>query len=167
MTEKKEFEASFADGFGKILGNLGELVEKLGDLAEKGESLKKSGDLKESDLKGVFGYTVNVGLGDVKSRVETFGNIRRDDTTGESVFDDVREPVVDIHEKDGYLLIVAELPGVSEENVKLDIKEKILTLTAAQGDKKYQRKIMLPKAFSSESITASCANGILEIRCQQ
>ena len=71
-------------GLGGILKGLGDLVEKLGELAESGRELSKTGEIHGSgkELKGIYGFTVKVGLGDEGPSLEPFGNIRRDIKSG-------------------------------------------------------------------------------------
>lgn len=156
-------------GLGGLLKGLGDLVEKLGELAEKGESLSRSGEIpfkdRERGLKGFYGFSVKVGLGDQEAKVEPFGNIRKDETTGESVIHEVREPMVDLFEEADYTLVVAEMPGISAEDVRLDIKDDLLTIYAESGDKKYQKELLLPRSYAREKMRVSSNNGILEIKC--
>lgn len=161
---KTEFKA----GFEGLLGGFTDLLEKLGDLAEKGETLRKSGTLHGSsdDVKGVFGFTVKVGgLGDQGPKVEPFGNIRKDERTGESVVQEVREPMVDLFEEEDHLLVVAEMPGISATDVKIDVKGDLLTITAEKNKKKYLKEVLLPKPYPREKMEMTCNNGILEIKC--
>jgi len=156
-----------AGGFDSILGGMTVLLEKLGELAEKGGEISKTGEIrgKDKDLKGVFGFSVKVGLGGEGLKVEPFGNIRRDETTGESVVQEIREPIVDVFEEKDYTLIVAEMPGISAECVQLDIQDDLLTIYAEKGDKKYRKELLLPKAYPKGKMVVSCNNGILEIKC--
>ena len=154
-------------GFEGILGGLTDLVEKLGELAEKGEVLSRTGRIRGDDknIKGVYGFSVKVGLGDQGARVEPFGNIRRDEKTGESVVQEVGEPMVDIFEEKDRTLVVAEMPGISAEDVQIDVKDDLMTIYAERGEKKYRKEILLPKAYLREKMLVSCNNGILEIKC--
>ena len=156
-------------GIEGILGGLAELVGKLGDLAEQGEKLSKSGEFEwkgaGKDLKGICGFSVRTVLGGEEVRVEPFGNIRRDEQTGEPVVREVREPVVDIFEEEGHVLIVAEMPGIGAGDVRLDVKDDVLTIQAEEGDKKYRKELLLPGTYPREKMTVSCNNGILEIKC--
>ncbi|MFA5110147.1 MAG: gas vesicle protein GvpH [Desulfobaccales bacterium] len=170
MTKPRDKGGEAGFGFGGIFKGLADLVEKLGDLAEKGEELSKSGEIRGEgkEIKGMYGFTVKVGLGDKGDKgikVEPFGNLRRDDKTGETVVQEIREPVVDIFEEKDHTLVVVELPGVSVEDVRLDVKDDLLTLSAAQGDKKYRKEILLPHSYPREKMQVSCNNGILEIKC--
>lgn len=73
--------------------------------------------------------------------------------------------MVDIFEEDDHLLIVAEMAGVGSDDVKLEVKDDVLTVWAEKGDKKYRKEVLLPGNFSREKMEVSCNNGILEIKC--
>lgn len=169
MTKKEHEKQPVQTGFRAlegILGGLGGLVQKLGELAEKGEELRQSGVLESKDKKvqGVYGFSIKVGGGEQGVTVEPFGNVRRDEETGKTVVDEIREPLVDVFEEEDHVLVIAEMPGISPEDIKLDIKDDILTIIAEHGEKKYQKEVLLPTAFSSEKMTHSCHNGILEVK---
>jgi len=154
-------------GLGGILKGLGDLVEKLGELAESGQELSKTGEIRGSgkELKGIYGFTVKVGLGDEGPSLEPFGNIRRDINSGRTEVQEVREPMVDVFEEDEYLLVLAELPGIGKEDVRVEVKDDVLTISAERGDKKYRKEVLLPRNISKEKMQVSCNNGVLEIKC--
>jgi HSP20 family protein len=172
MTKKgKKGGEDMGLSFGGLFKGLADLVEKLGELAEKGEELRKSGELRgeHRDLKGVYGFSVKVGLGDQAGKgikVEPFGNVRRDEKTGETVVQEVREPVVDVFAEKKHTLVVAEIPGVTATDVHLEVEGDLLTIYAERGEKKYRKEILLPRAYPREKITFTCNNGILEIKCK-
>jgi HSP20 family protein len=156
------------EGFGGLFKGLADLVDKLGDLAEKGEQLKKSGEFEHRDVKGVYGFSVKMGLGErggQEVKVEPFGNVRRDEKSGETVVQEIREPVMDVFEEKDYTLVVAEMPGISTEDVELTVQDDLLTIYAEKKDKKYRKEILLPRSYPREKMTMTCNNGILEIRC--
>jgi HSP20 family protein len=97
--------------------------------------------------------------------VEPFGNVHRDEKTGETVVQEIREPVVDLFEEKDHLLIVAEMPGISVKDVRLEVRDDLLTITAKKKDKKYRKEILLPQSYPREKMKLSCNNGILEIKC--
>jgi len=172
MTKKKEedIEQQPRGSFGGILKGLTDLVEKLGDLAEKGEHLSRTGEVqwkgRDKTIKGVYGFSIKTGLGGEGIKVEPFGNIRRDKSTGHSVVEEVSEPLVDVFEEEGYTLLVFEIPGIgSVEDVRLEIKDDVLTLHAERGDKKYYKEILLPRSYDRQKMKVSCNNGILEVKC--
>jgi len=150
-----------------MLKGLTGLVEKLGELEENGRELSRTGEIHGSDkaVKGIYGFTIKVGLGEDKVRVEPFGNIRKDEKSGQAVVQEMREPVIDLFEEDDYALLVAEMPGVSAEDVKLEVKEDLLTIHAEKKDKKYHKEVLMPGSFPREKMSVSCNNGIVEIKC--
>jgi HSP20 family protein len=165
-------DEGLAKGLGGILGGLAELVEKLGELSDKGKELSRTGeftgDAAGKEFKGVYGFNVRVGLGEDKEqvKVEPFGNIRRDKESGRTVVQEIREPMVDVLEEDDYTLVVAEMPGVSRKDVKVSLRDDLMTIIAEKGDKKYRKEILLPQSYTEDKMTVSCNNGILEIKCK-
>ena len=91
--DKNEPAGEAGTRFGGILSGLTGLVEKLNELAETGAELRRGGELHGAgqERKGIYGFTVKVGLGDQAARVEPFGNIRTDKTTGQAVVEEVRK----------------------------------------------------------------------------
>jgi HSP20 family protein len=104
------------------------------------------------------------------------------------IFDDeyfpaqaARSPAVDVREKDGRYLIEAELPGVSEKELKLEIKQGVLTLSTESKDEKeekeaegrwirrerreslFSRTFELPEDADGEKIEARFKDGLLTI----
>lgn len=155
---------------GGFLAGLAEVIDKLSELAETGRTLSRSGEFTSEsggkEFKGVYGFNVKVGLGGDEAKVEPFGNIKVDRHAREGVVvAEVREPAVDVLEESDHLLIVAEMPGVGAADVKLEVHDDVLTLTAATGDKKYRKEVLLPKSCPRERMTLSCNNGIVRIRC--
>ncbi|MEE4166702.1 MAG: Hsp20/alpha crystallin family protein [Desulfocapsaceae bacterium] len=88
-------------------------------------------------------------------------------------------PPVDIYEKDEKLHVEAELPGFSKEDIKIDVKGNLLTITgertndeAVTDEKSYRRERMsgsfqrsfkLPFELSEERITATHKDGVLRL----
>jgi HSP20 family protein len=88
-------------------------------------------------------------------------------------------PAVDIHETDDGYVIKAELPGVSKDDVSLDIHQNTLTLRgqrkheAEVKQEKYhrveraygtfQRSFTLPAMIDQEKVQATYKDGVLEL----
>jgi HSP20 family protein len=169
--DRKNPEAAPPTEFGGFLGGLGNILDKLGELAEKGKELH---ELKEfggegNSPKGVYGFTIRSNIADRGSRdggvkVEPFGNVKRDAQTGQATVHEVTEPPVDVFEEDGHVLIVVEMPGISEEDLKIELRDDILAIAAERGSKKYRKEVLLPSSFDPASMTRSCRNGVLEIK---
>ena len=155
-----------------ILGGLGGLVDKLAELAEAGEKLSsKSGEFQDASgkLRGVYGINVKTALGDggqQEIKIEPFGNVRRQ-TAQEPSGEDIREPLVDIHEEEDHLLVLVELPGVDKEDVTLTLDGDRLTLAAKRGKVNYSKEVQLPRKFSDEQMHWECKNGILQVQLKR
>ena len=164
--KERHLNNGIGGGLGGILKGLGDLVEKLGDLEKQGE-ISRTGSINGpgEQLRGIYGFTVKVGLGDQGPRIEPFGNIRRDADSGRTEVQEVREPMVDILEEEDHLLVLAELPGVGKDDIKVDVKDDVLTITAERGDKKYRKEVLLPCCVPKSKMQVTCNNGVLEIKC--
>lgn len=175
MTQRKtkggkdrDASANREGGFGGLLRGLGDLVEKLGELAEKGEELSRTGEFStERGLKGVYGFSVKVARGGEGFKVEPFGNIVRDKATGQSAVQEIREPMVDVFEEADHVLVVAEMPGIGPDDVRVEVRDDILVIAAEKGDKKYRKEVLLPQSFTSEKLKVGCQSGILQVRCMK
>ena len=104
-----------------------------------------------------------------------FRSGRVDDDTGLGMWN----PVVDLFEKDDHFVIKAELPGVKKDDIKIDLKDRVLTLSGERSyDKevkeenyyrkeriygKFQRAFTLPADVDADKIQAEYKDGVLSI----
>lgn len=156
-------------GLGGIFGGIGNLIDSVAKMAEEGKSeISEKGEIKIKGLgdkaKGVYGFTVRT-LAGGEAKVEPFGNIKK--TPKGPVVEEVREPIVDIFDEKDHILVVAELPGIEESDIKIEVKGDILTLSAERGEKKYSKEVLLPSKVDEKSLTSSYKNGILEIKLER
>jgi len=93
--------------------------------------------------------------------------------------DTVWRPSVDLSETENTYEVKAEMPGMKKEDIKVEVKENVLTLTGekkheTKDDKKnfhrlervygkFQRSFRLPKEVKSQEIKAKYRNGVLMI----
>jgi HSP20 family protein len=166
MGAKKQKKVAGEFGVGGLLGGLGSFLENLGELAEKGKELRESGEINGpgGKMKGVYGFHIKFGLGDDDVAVEPFGNVQKDERTGVAVVSEVREPMVDVFDEKDRVVVIAEMPGVGESDVKLDLKDDVLVITAEAGDKKYRKEVLLPASFTADRMTHACNHGMLEVK---
>ena len=97
-------------------------------------------------------------------KVEPFGNMKKDDDGKFVEVQQIREPMVDMFDEADHLLVIAEVPGVMEGDVKVEIKDDILNFSAERGETKYYKELLLPESFTPDKMSFVCRNGILEIR---
>jgi len=175
MTNKKRQPAkpsvNLDLGFGGLFKNIGDLVDLISDMADKAETsegeVSQSGEFDVKGLgekaRGVYGFSIRTGIGGAP-RVERFGNIRK--TEEGPVVADVREPLVDTFDEGAEIVIVAELPGVSEAQVQVELKDDILTISTS-GDRLYAKEILLSADVEPGSLRQTYTNGILELRLKK
>jgi len=168
MENEKKKEADF-DLFG--LGGLFKGIEKLVDLAgkldEKG-GISKEGEINfdhiKKGMKGVYGFTVNT-AGGGSPKVETFGNIKK--TPEGPKVDEEREPITDIFNEEKEIVVIAEMPGIEETDIEIDLKEDMLDILAKSKSRTYRKELLLPAKGLKENLQQKFTNGILEIRIKK
>ena len=88
-------------------------------------------------------------------------------------------PAMDLVETDGQFVLKADLPGMSESDVNIEVKDNVLTISGERKseheDRKtgyyrversygsFRRALTLPEGIDPESVTATFANGVLEV----
>ncbi len=152
-------------GLGDLFRGIGDLIELLKEMEAEGKSeVTRTGELRGTrrlkDLKGVYGFSVKVGLGG-EPTVETFGNIKKGEEG--AVVEEVREPLVDVFDEKDAIRVIAELPGVEANDIKVELEGDILTIATVGQDRKYNKEILLPAKGKRDSLQTSYRNGILEV----
>ncbi|MEI6358597.1 MAG: hypothetical protein WCP53_16080 [Verrucomicrobiota bacterium] len=170
-TGSRTGSARTGDTGGSVFDNLARMAERLDAISQKGETLKKEGSFSvpsgSGSMKGVYGFTIKTGLGESRDgvKVEPFGNIHKDRSTGEVVVDEVIEPQLDIFEDEGGTTLVAEMPGVGVADIRAEPKGDILSLSAENGKKKYRKEVLLGHESTADKVSVTSNNGIVTIRC--
>lgn len=85
-------------------------------------------------------------------------------------------PAVDIHQKNGVLVVKADLPGMTVADVRLEVRNNLLILGGERREDReqnycrmerpsgsFQRTFALPFKVNPEEVRARLENGILEI----
>lgn len=89
-------------------------------------------------------------------------------------------PAMDLVESDDHFVLRADLPGVSEEDVAIELDERVLTVSgerkaAVEGERggvhrlerahgAFSRSLTLPEGVDGDAIAASFDRGVLEVR---
>lgn len=108
-----------------------------------------------------------------------FDNFFHNQSVAGTATESTWSPLVDVVDAEDHVEFHAEIPGMSEDDVKVSITENVLTIT---GEKKtesedskdgyhlsersyglFQRSFTLPGNLVTEDIAALCKNGVLSI----
>jgi HSP20 family protein len=89
-------------------------------------------------------------------------------------------PSMDVFERDGSLIVKAELPGIKKEDIEITLDRGDLLIRGERKAEKevkeenyyrmersygsFQRRLPIPFDVKPEQIQASCTDGVLEIR---
>ena len=90
---------------------------------------------------------------------------------------------VDIYEKDNVIVVDADMPGITKDDIRLDVKGKQLTIGYERKDEKevkdeqlyrkekrygkFERTFSLPFAIDAERVSARYENGVLKLQIQK
>jgi HSP20 family protein len=117
----------------------------------------------------VYGYSVKIGS-DGKPVVRKFGNIDAFPNVlggGLSVKEE-REPLVDVIRGQGELRVVAEVPGVNKEDLRVTADESSITIESITAQQPhYHKRVELPETVDPKTAKSTYKNGILEVSFKQ
>jgi HSP20 family protein len=90
-----------------------------------------------------------------------------------------QQPAIDVFEKDGALHVRAEVPGMTEKDITIEVKDEGLTISGEKKEEKevkeenyyrsersygkFTRRIPLPRTADTAKATAQFKDGVLEI----
>jgi HSP20 family protein len=165
--EKKDESAFELFGLGGLFKGIEKLVDLAGKLEEKGV-MSKEGEFNldhiKKGMKGVYGFTINT-AGGGSPKVETFGNIKK--TPEGPKVDQEREPITDIFDEENEIVVIAEMPGIEETDLQIDLKEDILEIMASSKSRTYRKELLLPSKMTISNLSHKFTNGILEIKIKK
>jgi len=155
-------------GLGGIFKGIEKLVDLAAELKEAGGEIKKEGEIDLSHLKegmkGVFGFSIKTAVGG-KPIVEPFGNIKK--TPKGPKVEEEREPITDVFDEKEEVVVMAEMPGISEEGISIELKGDILAIRSVDRIRKYYKEVLLPSKVRPDTLTSSYKNGVLEVRIKK
>jgi len=177
--KKKEEEESIAGGIfkgiGEIVPGLGGLIESLKKSPAFNEKLKEvdkevERKIRETPLKRTERRPSQIQRGIPPSakgrnfRGKPFVKQRAEVQPSPSSVP--RERPVDIFDEKDYLKIIAEIPGVDENDIKLNLHGDKLIISTDIPDRRYYQELKLPCAPKGK-IEKIYRNGILEVKIQK
>jgi HSP20 family protein len=150
----KEMERAFSEQFKELEKDLPKnLIRER--KAPDGSTEKEIGPI-------VYGYSVTIGP-DGKPVVREFGNVRKGEGTPWKEIQDKREPLVDVVSSGKEIRVIAEMPGVTKEDIDVTVKEKSITISVDTENRRYFKELELPGIVDPKGAKSIYNNGILEV----
>jgi HSP20 family protein len=150
----KEMQKAFSEQFKDLERELPKSLVR--------ESRTADGDLKKEIGPIVYGYSVTIGP-DGKPVVREFGNVRRAEGEPWKAIQDKREPLVDVVSSGKEVKVIAELPGVNKDDIKVQVKERSVVISVDKEDRGYYKELELPGLVDPDRARTTYNNGILEV----
>ena len=154
------------DIFGNLDSEFRKMRKQMDDLmrdAVEGNSTDNS-----SKKPIVFGFSVTTGPDGIpkfedfsNNAVEPFSSSRNE--TKEATIDTSREPLTDVNETDSDIAITVELPGVSKEDIDINVTETRVEVKVDTEARNYFKAIDLSCEVQTKSSKATYTNGILDL----
>jgi HSP20 family protein len=127
------------------------------------EEVEKMFDEVEWDKPFIYGFSLT--RKGEKPELREFGNIRREGREIK-VEEEERKPLTDVVETDSELVVIAELPGVEEKDIKVVSTPFRLKISAKSRERNYKEELVLPAKVGSIS-RKTYRNGVLEVRLRK
>ena len=88
-------------------------------------------------------------------------------------------PAMDLFEADDHFVLKADLPGLTEDDVSIEIRDNALTISGERKSEheqrergwyrveratgRFSRSLSLPEGINADAVTAAFQNGVLEV----
>lgn len=186
---------SLENGLGNFFRGLSEVANFITDLAEKTEQAAKQAAERRQAASGEFrpqtndrGFASRWGLNNsiVQNRptlppplnnrpLYPPAPVLRADAppppqpSAPDLTASTREPYLEIHDEaeEGIILVIAELPGLEEAYLRIEVLDDILIVSGEGPDIRYEKEILLPAIVQPEPQNRTYQNGVLELRLKK
>ena len=108
-----------------------------------------------------------------------FGNLASSLPSRESLGLGLWAPQVEVFEREGHMVIRADLPGLTKDDIKVDVTNDAITIDGERRHEheesekgyyrsersygRFYRRVPLPEGINADTATANFRNGVLEI----
>ncbi len=97
------------------------------------------------------------------------------------IFGNDLNPSIDVHEDEHAVYIKADVPGLEEKDIDVELEKNVLTISGEKKEEKneedknrnyryserrfgsFSRSVLLPDGIKADAVTARYKNGVLEI----
>ena len=163
---RREMSKTFSEQFKNIENTVPKDLIKEYDTPEGGK-VREVGPI-------VYGYSMTIGP-DGKPKIREFGNVKspfagrrgffneQPSSSSSSPLSAEREPLIDVSSTDKEVKVIAEMPGVKKENIKINAYDNSVEITSNDPQRKYHKVIEIPTEADTNTVKSTYNNGILEV----
>ncbi|MBE0516587.1 MAG: Hsp20/alpha crystallin family protein [Methanophagales archaeon] len=160
MKDKRDEESIVEGVVDEILPGIGGLVKKLKKTSPEFERRIEETDreIKERLEKGYsprprikYGFSIHTLVREEEKKREVKEEIERE----------ILEPLVDVFDEKNYTKVIAELPGIREDDINVELRGRELVIDASNKERRYRKVIELP--YDVKEMKKRYKNGILEL----
>lgn len=141
----------------EVQPDIGDINRFIGKFLEEANKKFQSANPNEPI---VFGFNIHIGNNGLPV-IENFGNVKQN--RSEVQLSEAREPLVDVIEKERELVVIAEMPGVRKESVRISFREDSMDISASEKERSYHKIVGLPFKVDTKNYESKYNNGVLEI----
>lgn len=150
----------FTRVFDEIERQFAELDDMIGNMFRTASTQHSSNVAVEGPY--YYGLAMTIGP-DGKASYREFGNVRPGARGLAEI--GLKEPYVEtiLDEKGGTLRLIAEMPGIEKQDIKVEATETAVSIGAGNNGRKYSTEVPLNHEVAPNSATAKYTNGVLEL----
>lgn len=160
-----------------IIAGLETLIDRLGSWVEEDREIRRTVEFGEGDSQAIFSVHMRSGIGDgprsaarrsaetprseaattasrpaAASRAPTPVDVRRS-----------RTPTTEIFDEGDHLRVIAEMPGVVSEDIRVEAVGDVLSLQAESSSHRYDTEVLLSADVCPDPTSIEVRNGVAEI----
>lgn len=154
-------DTSFGESLDRLIGRVqAEMVEIEDEVAEIMEKAREAGaTLAQRPL--LYGWSLQMDEAG-QPRFRSFGNLGKEIA---SLAEGWREPLISWHvdEEAREVHVTAELPGLSKEDIDVEVDADRVAIDAETEGRKYRARCTLPVGLEAEGSQAIYDNGVLDL----
>ena len=159
--DRRKRKSFFDDIFG---------IDPFQDMEEMFERVSRAMGVNVENFENhpfVYGFSMTQRPGEVPE-IREFGNVPMFEQSGEGEegegrYLDMRKPLIDVLEAEETVHVIAEMPGIEKDNIRLNATDLILDIETVIGNPKYSERVELPVKVDPQSAKATYKNGVLEV----
>ena len=171
--DKKEEDESIVEGVvDDVLPGMGKLVKRLRkNSPELNRKIKeKDAEIKKRLEEGYspepkIQYGVRVRTLAPERKETGYKQARQAPKKPERPEMNIIEPVVDLFDEGDTIRVIAEMPGIDEEKIVLDLRGSTLLISASDKRRTFQKEVLLPCEARLEK--QRFQNGVLELTLEK